>query len=198
MDDSASPVDADLLPWCSTIVERPTALDVHKAQVTACVRVPDKRGRREQHVQEFPTTVRGLLALRDWLAGHAVQQVVMEATGVHWKAPWAIAIRYGIGITLVGLANARDGFIYDGNGMPRWKGSGSGHHDVPRDWYGGPDAIRATSPSNGLEPEIDYRRRHAQRGDPARSGAASARTARHGEDGRGADPQPRVVGGSRY
>jgi transposase len=73
-----------------TIVERPAALDVHKAQVTACVRVADKRGRREQHVQEFATTVRGLLALRDWLAGHGVQQVVMEATGVYWKAPWAI------------------------------------------------------------------------------------------------------------
>jgi transposase len=73
-----------------TIVERPAALDVHKAQVMACVRVPDKRGRREQHVQEFPTTVRGLLALRDWLAGYAVTQVVMEATGVYWKAPWAI------------------------------------------------------------------------------------------------------------
>jgi transposase len=73
-----------------TIVERPAALDVHKAQVTACVRVPGERGRREQHVAEFPTTVRGLLALRDWLAGHGVQQVVMEASGVYWKAPWAI------------------------------------------------------------------------------------------------------------
>ena len=71
-------------------MERPTALDVHKAQVMACVSVPDEPGRREQHVQELPTTVRGLLALRDWLAGHGVQQVVMEATGVHWKAAWAI------------------------------------------------------------------------------------------------------------
>jgi transposase len=73
-----------------TIVERPAALDVHKARVTACARVPDGRGRREQHVAEFASTVRGLLALRDWLAGHAVTQVVMEATGVYWKAPWAI------------------------------------------------------------------------------------------------------------
>jgi transposase len=73
-----------------TIVERPAALDVHKAHVTACVRVPDDRGRREQHVAEFATTVRGLLGLRDWLAAHRVQQVVMEATGVYWKAPWAI------------------------------------------------------------------------------------------------------------
>jgi transposase len=72
------------------IVERPAALDVHKTQVTACARVPGVRGRREQHVAGFATTVRGLLALRDWLAGHGVTQVVMEATGVYWKAPWAI------------------------------------------------------------------------------------------------------------
>jgi Transposase len=73
-----------------TIVERPAALDVHKAQVTACARVPGQRGRREQYVAEFATTVRGLLELRDWLAGHGVTQVVMEATGVYWKAPWAV------------------------------------------------------------------------------------------------------------
>lgn len=73
-----------------TIVARPAALDVHKAQVTACARVPDVRGGRAQHVAEFASTVRGLLALRDWLAELGVTQVVMEATGVYWKAPWAI------------------------------------------------------------------------------------------------------------
>ena len=49
-----------------TIVERPAALDVHKAQVTACVRVPNQSGEREERIAEFSTTVRGLLALRDW------------------------------------------------------------------------------------------------------------------------------------
>ena len=73
-----------------TIVERPAALDVHEAQVTACARVPGVRGRREQYVAEFAATVRGLLDLRDWLAGHGVTEVVMEATGVYWQAPWAI------------------------------------------------------------------------------------------------------------
>jgi transposase len=72
------------------IVERPAALDVHKAQVTACVRVAGEHGRREERVAEFATTVRGLLGLRDWLAAHRVEQVVMEASGVYWKAPWAI------------------------------------------------------------------------------------------------------------
>jgi transposase len=72
------------------IVERPAALDVHKARVTGCVRVPGERGGRGRHVAGFATTVRGLLALRDWLAGHGVQRVVMEASGVDWKAPWAV------------------------------------------------------------------------------------------------------------
>ena len=65
------------------IVERPAALDVHKAQVTACVRTPAADGGREPHLAEFATTVRGLLGLRDWLAAYGVTQVVMEATGVY-------------------------------------------------------------------------------------------------------------------
>ena len=74
-----------------TVVERPGALDVHKAQVTACVRVPAEHGSgREQHVVEFSTTVAGLLTLRDWLIAHGVTQVTMEATGVFWKPIWAI------------------------------------------------------------------------------------------------------------
>src|SRR5947209_10655677 len=73
-----------------TVVEHPGALDVHKEQVTACVRVPAGRGRREQHLAEFKTTVQGLLALRDWLKAHGATQVAMEASGVYWKPPWAI------------------------------------------------------------------------------------------------------------
>lgn len=75
-----------------TVVERPGALDVHKEQVTACARVPatDAVKGREQHVAEFGTTVRGLLALRDWLTAHGVTQVTMEATGVYWKPVWAV------------------------------------------------------------------------------------------------------------
>ena len=73
-----------------TVVERPAALDVHKEQVTACVRVPAAHGRREQHVAEFKTTVQGLLALRDWLKAQGATHVAMEASGVYWKPPWAI------------------------------------------------------------------------------------------------------------
>ena len=73
------------------IVKRPGALDVHKASVTACVRIwHDDGARLEELVHEFPTTVRGLTALADWLEAHAVETVVMEATGVYWKPVWAV------------------------------------------------------------------------------------------------------------
>jgi transposase len=73
-----------------TIYERVAALDVHKAQVTACVRVPGADGSREPHLAEFSTTVAGLMALRDWLAAHRVTHVAMEATGVYWQPVWHI------------------------------------------------------------------------------------------------------------
>jgi transposase len=72
------------------IVERQSALDVHKAQVTACVRVPGAGGERVQHVEQFKTTVRGLLVLRDWLKAHDVTHVVMEATDDYWKPVWQV------------------------------------------------------------------------------------------------------------
>lgn len=72
------------------VLERPAALDVHKVQVTACVRTPGEGGRRRQEVREFKTTVRGLLGLRDWLAGLGVTTVAMEATGVYWKPVWHV------------------------------------------------------------------------------------------------------------
>jgi transposase len=73
-----------------TVFERVAGLDVHKAQVTACVRVPGAGGRREPHLAQFATTVAGLLALADWLKAFAVTHVAMEATGVYWQPVWHI------------------------------------------------------------------------------------------------------------
>lgn len=72
------------------VVERCAGLDVHKASVTACVRVPGADGKREEHIETFATTVPALVVLADWLAAHDVTQVAMEATGVYWKPVWAI------------------------------------------------------------------------------------------------------------
>jgi transposase len=72
------------------LFERVAGLDVHKAQVTAAVRVPDGDAGRLLDVAEFATTVRGLLGLRDWLQAHGVTHLAMEATGVYWRPVWAI------------------------------------------------------------------------------------------------------------
>ena len=49
------------------IVERSASLDVHKDQVTACVRYPVPDGGRAYEICEAKTTVGGLLVLLDWL-----------------------------------------------------------------------------------------------------------------------------------
>jgi transposase len=67
------------------LLERCAALDVHKAQVTVNVRVPDRRGGRVELPARFATMTADLLALRDWLKGLGVTHVAMEASGVYWK-----------------------------------------------------------------------------------------------------------------
>ena len=68
------------------LIERCAMLDVHKAQVTACVRIPDGGGGRRQETREFRTTTAGLITLADWLRSYAVTVVGMESTGVYWRA----------------------------------------------------------------------------------------------------------------
>jgi len=66
------------------LIARCCGLDVHKAQVTACVRLLVD-GVVSEIVETFGTTTPDLLALRDWLRAHAVTHVAMESTGVYWK-----------------------------------------------------------------------------------------------------------------
>ncbi|MBO0884628.1 MAG: IS110 family transposase [Mycobacterium sp.] len=70
------------------LIERCAMLDIHKSQITACVRVPDDAGGRRQEVCEFSATTAGLLVLADWLRSFAVTVVGMESTGVYWRAVW--------------------------------------------------------------------------------------------------------------
>ncbi|HEV8180393.1 MAG TPA: IS110 family transposase [Gaiellaceae bacterium] len=72
------------------LYERCCALDVHKATVSACVRVPDRSGARRELKARFSTMTSDLLALRDWLVGLGVTRVAMEATGVYWKPVWYV------------------------------------------------------------------------------------------------------------
>ncbi len=68
-----------------TLVDRAGGLDVHKASITACVRLPGANGRRSKSTRRFGTTTSQILALVDWLASQGVSHVAMESTGVYWK-----------------------------------------------------------------------------------------------------------------
>lgn len=71
-------------------VARVAGLDVHKAQVTACVRAPAGAGARAQTIRQFQTVTHDLRRLRDWLRAEKVTLVVMEATGVYWRPVWHV------------------------------------------------------------------------------------------------------------
>jgi transposase len=65
---------------------RCAGLDVHKATVVGCVRVPGPQpGARRGETKTFATTTRGLQDLTTWLLTHGVTDVAMESTGVYWR-----------------------------------------------------------------------------------------------------------------
>jgi transposase len=70
------------------IIERIAALDVSKAEVVCCARVPEPHSQRMQEVRTVSTMTAALLALGDWLAQLGVTRVVMEATSDYWRAPF--------------------------------------------------------------------------------------------------------------
>ena len=64
------------------LIQRVAALDIGKAQLVCCVRVPspEQPGKRLQEVKSYPTMTRSLLVLADRLGELGVTRVVMEAT----------------------------------------------------------------------------------------------------------------------
>jgi hypothetical protein len=66
------------------IIARVAALDIGKAELVCCVRVPheDQPGRRLQEVETYSTMTRPLLGMADHLRCLGVTRVVMEATSV--------------------------------------------------------------------------------------------------------------------
>ena len=70
------------------IIARVAALDIGKAEVVCCVRVPGPGRRRLQEVRTFSTMTRSLLVMADWLTGLGVTRVVMEATSDYWRPPF--------------------------------------------------------------------------------------------------------------
>ena len=70
------------------IIQRVAALDIGKAELVCCVRVPGPGRRRMQEVRTFLTMTRSLLVLSDWLRSLGVTRVVMEATSDYWRPPF--------------------------------------------------------------------------------------------------------------
>jgi transposase len=89
------------------IIARVAALDIGKAELVCCVRVPDegRPGRRLQEVETYSTMTRPLLAMSDRLACLGVTRVVMEATSDYWKPAFYLLEAHGFEVWLV---NARD------------------------------------------------------------------------------------------
>jgi transposase len=89
------------------IIQRVAALDIGKAELTCCVRVPspDAPGKRLQEVKTYQTMTRWLLVMTDRLAELGVTRVVMEATSDYWKGVYYLLEAHGFETWLV---NARD------------------------------------------------------------------------------------------
>ena len=89
------------------IIGRVAALDIGKAELVCCVRVPSPQqpGKRLQEVKTYQTMTRSLLVLADRLRELGVTRVVMEATSDYWKSPFYLLEAHGFEVWLV---NARD------------------------------------------------------------------------------------------
>jgi transposase len=89
------------------IIARVAALDIGKAELTCCVRVPSptQPGKRLQEVKSYQTMTRSLLVLADRLGELGVTRVVMEATSDYWRAPFYLLEAHGFEVWLV---NAKD------------------------------------------------------------------------------------------
>jgi transposase len=89
------------------IIARVAALDIAKAGLVCCVRVPSPAGgkRRLQEVATYSTMTQALTELANRLVEMRVQRVVMEATSSYWKPVFYLLEAHGLDPWLV---NARD------------------------------------------------------------------------------------------
>ena len=89
------------------IIQRIAALDIGKATLTCCIRVPGAGAgsRRVQEVTDYATMTRSLLLMVDRLLELGVTRVVMEATSDYWKPPFYLLEAHGFQTWLV---NAKD------------------------------------------------------------------------------------------
>ncbi|MDQ6741274.1 MAG: IS110 family transposase [Actinomycetota bacterium] len=89
------------------IIARVAALDIGKAELVCCVRIPGPGNtrRRLQEVSTHSTMTRSLTDLANHLVDLGIERVVMEATSDYWKPVFYLLEAHGLEPWLV---NARD------------------------------------------------------------------------------------------
>ncbi|WP_240484265.1 IS110 family transposase [Pseudarthrobacter sulfonivorans] len=89
------------------IIARVAALDIGKAELVCCVRVPPEGNpkKRLQEVSTHSTMTRSLTELANHLVDLGIERVVMEATSEYWKPVFYLLEAHGLQPWLV---NARD------------------------------------------------------------------------------------------
>src|SRR5665647_1333175 len=87
------------------IIARVAALDIGKAELVCCVRVPDPTGgsRRVQEVKSYSTMTRSLQVMADRLMDLGVTRIVMEATSDYWDSQELHQTGAGIGLKGVSI-----------------------------------------------------------------------------------------------
>src|SRR5262245_11256969 len=89
------------------VAQRVAALDLGKAALEACMRVPHPSGpgRRMQEIRGYATTTAALLEMAIWLGQWGIERVVMESTSDYWKGVYYLLEAEGFECWLV---NARE------------------------------------------------------------------------------------------
>jgi len=89
------------------IIARVAALDLGKAELVCCVRIPATEGRKKrlQEVSTHSTMTRSLTELANRLVELRIERVVTEATSDYWKPVFYLLEAHGLNPWLV---NARD------------------------------------------------------------------------------------------
>ena len=111
-------------------VARAAGIDVHKMSLTCTVLVEDGSGRVESETRQYRTYGAELDLLVDWLAGLDLARVVMESTGVFWKAVQRALAEAGVAVrSRSGLSTHVTSSAYPGarrmsptaSGWQRWR-----------------------------------------------------------------------------
>jgi transposase len=87
------------------VIERIAALDIGKATLVCCARVPGTGSKRAQEVTTYSTMTRALQTMADRLLELGVTRVVMEATSDYWRPAFYLLEAHGFEVW---LCNAKD------------------------------------------------------------------------------------------